>query len=116
LDGILNAQDLAKPIIMKVDTQGAEVQVFTGAKKLLKEVDYLIVEYWPYGLHRMGDTTEAFFNVIGQFPWGAVYDDTKHSIPKLLPISQFIAQIDALLDKTNIQHLDILLSRHFLPQ
>ena len=96
LDSIMNVQDLVKPIILKVDTQGAEVQVLSGAKKLLEEVDYLLIEYWPYGLQRMGDTTEAFFNVIGQFPWGAVYDDAAASIPKLLPIGQLIAHLDAL--------------------
>jgi len=115
LDALLKFQDLNKPIVLKVDTQGAEVQVFAGAEKFLEEVDYLLVEYWPYGLKRMGDTTAAFFQVIGRFPWGAVYDDAAPSIPKLLPISRFINQIEALIDKTGIQHLDILLSRHQLP-
>ena len=37
LDNILKVRDLIKPIIMKVDTQGAEVQVFAGEKISLKK-------------------------------------------------------------------------------
>ena len=112
LDSVLNGPDLIKPIILKVDTQGAEVQVFSGATNLLAEVDYLIVEYWPYGLQRMGDTTDSFLKIIKQFPWGAVYDDDVPAIPKLLPISEFLAYLDACLDTIGKGHLDIFLSRH----
>ena len=115
LDSILNVHDLIKPIIMKVDTQGAEVRVFSGAKSFLEAVDYLIVEYWPYGLRRMGDTTESLFAIISQFHWGAVYDDAVLSMPKLAPIKQFLAHINAYLDKTGVGHLDILLARHPMP-
>ena len=79
---------------------------------MLREVDYLIVEYWPYGLKRMGDTTEEFINVIKQFPFGTTYDDNLPSIPKLLSISGLITYIDSHLDKTSMDHLDILLSRN----
>jgi FkbM family methyltransferase len=115
LDNLLNVRDLIKPIILKVDVQGAEVQVLSGANNLLAEVDYLIVEYWPYGLRRMGDTTDSFFNIIKQFPWGAVYDD-QIAIPQLSPISEFIPYIDSGLDKTGTNDLNLLLSRHPLPQ
>ena len=113
LDSVLNAKDLIRPIILKIDTQGAEVQVFSGATNLLAEVDYLIVEYWPYGLRRMGDTTDSFLELIKQFPWGAVYHDDIAQIPKLLPINDFITNIDSYPDKTGtVGHLDFLLSRH----
>jgi len=116
LDGVFKAQDLVKPIILKVDTQGAEVQVFSGAINFLSEVDYLIVEYWPYGLQRMGDTTDSFFKIIKQFPWASIYDDNIPSVPKLLPISEFLAYLDSCQDKTGTDHLDILLSRHQIPE
>jgi FkbM family methyltransferase len=112
LDSVLNVGDLIKPLVLKVDTQGAEVRVLSGGTNLLKEVDYLIIEYWPYGLQRMGDTTEAFFNIIKQFPFGATYDDETLSIPKLSPITELIAHIDSRLNKDSIDHLDILLSIH----
>lgn len=115
LDNVLNVQELIRPIILKIDTQGAEVRVFSGAAKFLREVDYLIVEYWPYGLKRMGDTTEAFINVIKQFPFGTIYDDNLSSIPKLFSISWLITYIDSHLDKTSMDHLDLLLSKHPMP-
>jgi FkbM family methyltransferase len=111
LDSLLKVQDLSKPIILKVDTQGAEVQVFCGATAILKEVDYLIVEYWPYGLQRMGDTPDSFLRIIKQFPYGGVYDDDVRAMPQLSPLGEFIAHIDASLPKSGTGHLDILLSR-----
>lgn len=115
LDGVLKVQDLVKPVILKVDTQGAEVQVFSGAQKFLAGVDYLIVEYWPYGLQRMGDTTESFFNIIKQFSWASIFDDNIFSVPKLLPINEFLAYFDSWQDKTRKDHQDMFLSRHQLP-
>lgn len=112
LDSVLNVEDLVKPIVIKIDTQGAEVRVLAGATNLLKEVDYLIVEYWPYGLKRMGDTTEAFSNIIEQFPFGSTYDDNCPLTPKLLPATELLPFIDSCLDKNGINHLDILLSKH----
>ena len=42
LDNLLNAADLEKPIVMKIDTQGAEIDVMKGASNFMKNVDFLI--------------------------------------------------------------------------
>jgi len=112
LDSVLMPERLIKPVVMKVDTQGSEVRVFRGAEKCLNLVDYLIVEYWPYGLLRIGDSTEAFIQAIRQFQYGAMYDDSKLGILELRPIEELINVISSIpQNNVNIEHTDIVLSR-----
>ena len=44
LDTLINASNLNKPILVKVDVQGFEKQVIAGGKELLSHVDYIIIE------------------------------------------------------------------------
>jgi FkbM family methyltransferase len=44
LDTLINASNLNKPILVKVDVQGFEKQVIAGGKELLSHVDYMIIE------------------------------------------------------------------------
>ena len=44
LDTLINASNLNKPILVKVDVQGFEKQVIAGGKELLSYVDYIIIE------------------------------------------------------------------------
>jgi FkbM family methyltransferase len=112
LDSLLKAQELIKPIILKVDTQGAEVKVLSGARNFLKEVDYLIMEYWPYGLKKIGDSPELLLSQMNHFSWGAVFDDTQSSLPKLSPIGELVNYLEAWSEQAGKDHLDILLSRN----
>jgi FkbM family methyltransferase len=71
LDAVLAGRALERPVVMKIDTQGAEVRVLLGAEKTLHDVDYLVVEYWPAGLLRMGNTAEQLQALLLRFPYGA---------------------------------------------
>ena len=42
------------PIAVKIDTQGAEPFVVKGARHTLAAAGLLILEFWPYGMVRMG--------------------------------------------------------------
>jgi len=42
------------PLAVKIDTQGAEPFVIQGARRTLERASLLIIEFWPYGIHRMG--------------------------------------------------------------
>jgi FkbM family methyltransferase len=44
LDGIFNGKKLDKPILLKIDVQGAEGQVIDGATQILKEIEWIIIE------------------------------------------------------------------------
>ena len=44
LDQILKKKKLIKPILIKIDVQGFELEVLKGAKQILSKVDYIILE------------------------------------------------------------------------
>jgi len=54
LDDILSVKEMPRPIVVKVDTQGAEVAIFQGGVHFLSSVDVLIFEYSPYLARRQG--------------------------------------------------------------
>jgi hypothetical protein len=54
LDSILDAADLPSPIVVKIDTQGAEGQVFAGGPELLGKAIAIVFEFWPSSMTRMG--------------------------------------------------------------
>ena len=64
LDTVLKG--IGRVDFLKVDTQGAEVAVLTGARHLLRTNAglRLVVEFWPYGLDRFGATGTALLNTL----------------------------------------------------
>ena len=44
LDQILKNKNLTKPILIKIDVQGYELEVLKGAKQILSKVDYILLE------------------------------------------------------------------------
>ena len=44
LDKILKNQNLTKPLLIKIDVQGFELEVLKGAKQILPKVDYILLE------------------------------------------------------------------------
>jgi len=71
LDQVLEGRSLTGPVVMKLDTQGAEVRVLLGAERTLQHVDYLVIEYWPAGLLRMGNSAEQLQTLLRGFAFGA---------------------------------------------
>jgi FkbM family methyltransferase len=112
LDSVLAGRALASPVMLKVDTQGAEARVFRGAAGILAAVDHVFCEYWPYGLVRMGDTPRAFFEAVSGFGYGCIVEPD--GVPPLEPLAQLVERVRRALpqDGSSIGHLDLLLSRH----
>ena len=63
LDTLLDPGGLRLPLAVKIDTQGAECQVFAGGERVLSQADLIAFEYWPYGIRR----TDGDFNFLANF-------------------------------------------------
>ena len=92
LDVLLADRPLTPPVVMKVDTQGCEVRVLAGAENTLARTDYLVIEYWPAGVRRMGDSAQALEALLAHFAFAAVLD--QHTVPtQLEPIGAALERL-----------------------
>ena len=113
LDDILRDQALPSPLVIKVDAQGSEVAVFSGAVETLARADYVVTEYWPRGIVEHGDTANEFAAHMRSFPFGAVL----HVLPLPEPLHSSAYVFDQLSwianDGSDPGFFDLLFSRHW---
>ena len=81
LDNVLTTVELMRPIILEVHTWGLKFGFFLCAANLLREVDYLIVEYWPYGLKKWVIHQRHFLMSSNNILFRPLYDDNLRLIP-----------------------------------
>lgn len=112
LDSLLQPEELCAPVIAKIDTQGAEVDVLQGAGALLSRVDAAVVEVWPAGLARIGRELGELETVLASaFSHARLLLEGQPLWP-LVPIAEEFARLAAvptLRDKDTF--FDILVSR-----
>ncbi len=93
IDAELSRLGLPAPKLIKVDTEGAELKVLMGCTSLLTscKVPFVIAEYHPFGLAKMGASPEAlraFMETLGYATFAMYYDGT---MPKLIPAGTELA-------------------------
>jgi len=111
LDDLVRVEDLPRPIVAKIDTQGAELRVLRGAERSLPHIDHLICEFWPWGLRRMGDSAEELIELFRGFPYGAILrlDELGERLPA---IDRLCARLGWLpTDGSDQGFFDVLLAR-----
>jgi FkbM family methyltransferase len=60
--------DISAPLAIKIDTQGAEPFVLAGGKRTFGKAAAIVLEFWPYGMARMGSDPSEIFELVKQFP------------------------------------------------
>ncbi len=96
LDALVDPGRLARPIVAKLDTQGAEVDVLLGAGSVLREIDGLVCEIWPAGLARLGRTlTELVELLAREFAWAKLLLPGEPVWP-LRPLREELGRLDAV--------------------
>ena len=121
LDELIDAQQLGSPVLMKIDIQGSEPYVFTDGKLCLEKTDVVIMEYWPYGIRRLGFSLDDFLGDIAwTFPFGAILSsklDKGLQFPKSLSsinlreIDSIVAELKAFAGAATWEHAEIFLAK-----
>ncbi len=113
LDEIIDAESLDGGCVIKIDTQGSEVNVFRGGDKVFARADVVIAEFCPYLLLRMGTPVEEYLSFMRHFPFGAIMPDAVTDPVVLSPIDDVIAELESRvpLDGSAAKYLDLILAR-----
>jgi len=76
LDDALSINDIKHPIVVKIDTQGAEAAIVEGGSEFLSQADILIFEYSPYLSRRQNNNELSLIQYIQKhFHSGCVIDE-----------------------------------------
>lgn len=92
IDDEIARRQLPPPKLIKIDTEGAELEVLKGCRNLLagRQVPFVIAEYHPFGLDKMGGSgraLQAFMDGFGYSCFGTYYDG---DMPRLIPAASNI--------------------------
>jgi FkbM family methyltransferase len=112
LDDVLDGEDLARPVALKLDVQGAEVRVLDGGRRTLERVGVAVVEYSPDLLGRMGDPPERLFEHLAAFPYGEVITPGRE-LKALRPTPLLLDELRRVRPRGRAGelHVDVVLSR-----
>jgi len=90
LDDVCAGKQLITPFLLKIDVQGAEIEVLEGAKRILEKVDIIIVETSLYNFFKTGP---QIYDVISYMK---SIDYVVHDVfgPQYRPIDGSLSQID----------------------
>lgn len=95
LDDVFDVDRLSRPIVVKMDTQGSEGQIFAGGTNLLAASAMVFLEYWPYSMKRFNADLDALTGYIGRtFPTGAIVPGDNDVSPDWQPISGVIKMME----------------------
>jgi FkbM family methyltransferase len=111
LDDLLDWSRLARPIVIKVDTQGAEPLILMGGRKIFSRAELVIMEFWPLGMRRLNLDPLQFLDELRNLYAGVrAVDSARHnllassfddlaSLTKILTAhpDRFIPQMDLIL-------------------
>jgi FkbM family methyltransferase len=117
LDDLLRGRTLAKPIVLKLDTQGGEARVLRGGAATLPSIRHAVIEYWPFGQHRMGEDAFALDALLSSsFPYASVIEGGQ--VPqRLSPTARELERLRWIArDGSDRGFFDLLLSRDAEPR
>ncbi len=117
VDALIDAGRLIGPVLVKADVQGAEAQALAGGTALFGRADIALLEYWPYGLRRLGSEPAALFAAAARhFPYaGLLRDDQPPETVRLAPFDDLTGDLLAAEKENRTVALDLVLSKQATP-
>jgi FkbM family methyltransferase len=112
LDDLVSLADLRRPFAVKMDAEGAEVNVVRGGERLLSQVDLLIFEFCPYLIRRMGEDERYLIDFASRhFRAGCVRGTHDHQKGvALAEIAETRSELEAFSKRAGAaDHVDVFL-------
>lgn len=113
LDALIEPVDLRHPVVTKIDIQGAEPYAFTHGARVLSATQLLLMEYWPYGIERLGTPIARFLDLVGaEFTYGALLEEeTRPADIKPETFDTLRPKLEAFASRGTIEATDVALAR-----
>ena len=119
LDDALDLSSIKKPLVLKLDTQGAEPQIIRGGKRVIAETDLMLFEFWPYGMKRMGGNVDQLLSTVADnFISGTIlrtYGEGALTAGNHIEFTSIASIVDGLArsfrDTASHEHLDVFVRR-----
>ena len=115
LDTALASSSLNDPVVIKIDVQGAEPLVLKGATRSFGRAAFVVLEYWPYGIDRLGIAIDAYHRDLQSlFRYGVLLTRDRYreyleaSSLRLEPIGKILKELEMM--GTRDAYFDVLLS------
>lgn len=90
LDDLVEQQKLTGPFLLKIDVQGAELQVLSGATNILRQAEYILVETSLFKFFKDGPLLQEVIGYLQQHNF-VVYDILN---PQYRPLDNALGQVD----------------------
>lgn len=114
LDDIVS--DIQSPLAAKIDTQGAEPFVIAGGQRVLSWAGLLALEFWPYGMVRMGGDHAIVLRFLQEnFRFGTTGEGDSDQHGSWQPMELVVGQLEAYAASnadTPGAYLDLLARRN----
>ena len=106
------AKDILGPLVVKIDTQGAEGHVIQGGRKTLSRANMIIMEYWPYGIARMKSDPNMILDFLRQnFTRASIIRAGNSPESEYMSINDACAYLEQLSPEKKYQHVDLVVRR-----
>jgi FkbM family methyltransferase len=95
LDDTVDVSRLKRPIAIKIDTQGAEPNIFVGGAMTIAAADLVALEFTPHSMRRIGGDVEAELQILAtHFREGHIaVGDTDDGALNWRPISAVVQEL-----------------------
>jgi FkbM family methyltransferase len=95
LDGLWDAASMQMPLAIKIDAEGSEYHIYKGGRNIIGLADLVVMEYWPYGIEKVGgDTDELIRMMTEDFGYAAILDEREApSFCNLMETSSFAGKL-----------------------
>jgi FkbM family methyltransferase len=113
LDDAVDDTSVRSPIVVKIDTQGAEVNILRGGSNVISKADLLSLEFCPYLIRRFGENEDELIDLVASnFSRRAIsnWHDRNRQPLQIRPIAEVAKELRhfSRTIKTT-KHLDLLL-------
>jgi FkbM family methyltransferase len=118
LDEIVPSSWIQPAFVVKMDTQGSEVEIIRGGQATISKADLLVLEFWPTGINLLGSDLMWFFSYVGEiFKRAALVpaDELSSRLEEanFRPIQNVISELRVFVQRSlPSEHVDLFLRRN----